>query len=75
MKVTAEILNLVPYKAGKPISETKREYGLTEVYKLASNENPMGPSPKVIAAIKNALDQQHLYPDPTYYDLVHKISE
>ncbi len=75
MKVSAEILNLIPYKTGKPISETKREYGLTEVYKLASNENPLGPSPKVIAAIKNALDQQHLYPDPVCHDLVHKISE
>ena len=75
MKVSAEILNLVPYKTGKPIAETKREYGLTEVYKLASNENPLGPSPQVIAALKNALDKQHLYPDPSCHDLIHKISE
>ncbi len=75
MKVSAEILNLVPYKTGKPIAETKREYGLTEVYKLASNENPLGPSDRVIVAIKAALDHQHLYPDPACHDLVQKISE
>jgi histidinol-phosphate aminotransferase len=75
MKVSAEILNLVPYKPGKPIAETKREYGLTEVYKLASNENPMGPSPKAIAAIQKSLNEQHRYPDPSCYDLIQKISE
>lgn len=75
MKVSAEILNLVPYKPGKPIAETQREYGLTEVYKLASNENPLGPSPKVIKAITEALQHQHLYPDPVCYDLIQKISQ
>lgn len=75
MKVSAEILNLVPYKPGKPIGETQREFGLTEVYKLASNENPLGPSPKAIAAISKALSDQHRYPDPSCYDLVQKISQ
>lgn len=75
MKISAEILNLVPYKPGKPIAETKREYGLTEVYKLASNENPMGPSPKAIAAIQGYLSEQHRYPDPVCFDLIQKISE
>lgn len=75
MKVSAEILNLIPYKPGKPISETQREYGLTEVIKLASNENPLGPSPKAIAAIHKYLDHQHRYPDPSGYELVQKISE
>lgn len=74
MKVSAEILNLIPYKPGKPIGEAQREYGLTEVYKLASNENPLGPSPKAIQAIENALKNQHLYPDPVCYDLIQKIS-
>lgn len=74
MKVSAEILNLVPYKPGKPIAETQREYGLTEVYKLASNENPLGPSPKAIAAIKKALDHQHRYPDPGCHDLVQALA-
>ena len=75
MKVSAEILNLVPYKPGKPVSETQREYGLTEVYKLASNENPLGPSPKAIAAIQSFLNQQHRYPDPVCYELIQKISK
>ena len=75
MKVSAEILNLVPYKPGKPISETQREFGLKEVYKLASNENALGPSPMAIAAVQKYLDQQHRYPDPVCYDLVQKISE
>ncbi len=75
MKVSAEILNLIPYKPGKPISETQREYGLKEVIKLASNENPLGPSPMAIAAVQNLLMQQHRYPDPACYELVQKISQ
>lgn len=75
MKISAEILNLVPYKPGKPIAETKREYGLTDVYKLASNENPLGPSPKAIAAIQGYLSEQHRYPDPSAFELIKEISE
>lgn len=75
MKISPEILNLVPYRPGKPISETQREYGLTTVYKLASNENPLGPSPKAIAAVRAALDHQHLYPDPSQYELLNTISK
>lgn len=75
MKISPEILNLVPYKPGKPISETQREYGLTTVYKLASNENPLGPSPKAMAAVRHALDHQHLYPDPSHYELLHTLSK
>ncbi len=75
MKVSAEILNLIPYKPGKAISETQREYGLTEVVKLASNENPLGPSPMAIAAVQKHLSQQHRYPDPSGYELIQKISD
>lgn len=75
MKISPEILNLVPYKPGKPISEAQREYGLKTVYKLASNENPLGPSPKALAAVKNALETQHLYPDPSHYQLLQTISK
>lgn len=74
MKVSAEILSLVPYKPGKPISEVQREYGLTEVIKLASNENPLGPSPKALQAITKTLAEQHRYPDPSCYDLIQKIA-
>ena len=46
---------IAPYQPGKPISELERELGLTEIVKLASNENPLGPSPKALAAIQKAL--------------------
>ncbi len=52
-----------PYVPGKPISEVKRELGLKNVIKLASNENPLGPSPKALAAVRKALREIHLYPD------------
>lgn len=74
MKVSPEIVSLIPYKPGKPISETQREYGLTKVIKLASNENPLGPSPKAVAAIKNLLQQLHRYPDPSAYELLQILS-
>ncbi len=74
MKVSAEILNLVPYKTGKPISEVQREFGLQEVYKLASNENPLGVSDRVKEAVNKALSSQHRYPDPGCFELIHKIS-
>lgn len=74
MKVSPEILNMTPYKAGKPISETQREYGLKTVYKLASNENPLGPSPKALAAVREAIDRQHLYPDPAAYEFLSTLS-
>ena len=60
---------LKPYIAGKPIEETKREYGVKKVIKLASNENPIGPSPKAMLAIKSALKKLQLYPDASGYDL------
>lgn len=75
MKVSKEILNLVPYKPGKPISETQREFGLSQVYKLASNENPLGPSPMAMAAIREHISILHMYPDPTQYDLLEKVSD
>jgi histidinol-phosphate aminotransferase len=58
-----------PYVAGKPPEEVKRELGIRgPIAKLASNENPLGPSPKAIAAIRDALDQLHFYPhDDSYY--------
>ena len=57
------IRTLVPYLPGKPIEEVEREYGISNSVKLASNENPLGPSPKAIRAIREKLDQLHLYPD------------
>lgn len=64
-----EIKNLQPYKPGKPIEDVKREYGLNKVIKLASNENPLGCSPKVKDAIISTLDELAIYPDGNSTDL------
>jgi histidinol-phosphate aminotransferase len=58
-----------PYVPGKPIEEVQREYGLTDVIKLASNENPLGASPKVLAALQAALTEINYYPDAQCYYL------
>lgn len=62
-QVPEYIRTLVPYAPGKPIEEVEREYGISNSIKLASNENPLGPSPKALSAIREKLDQLHLYPD------------
>jgi len=61
--VPPNIENLRPYVPGKSIEEIKRTYGLSKVIKLASNENPLGPSPKALEAVKKSLSTSHLYPD------------
>ena len=63
------IETLKPYIAGKPIEETQREYGLTKVIKLASNENPLGASPKAVRAMQVAMKDLQLYPDASGYHL------
>ena len=63
-----------PYTPGKPIEEVQREYGLTDVIKLASNENPLGPSPKVVAALQAALPELNFYPDAQAYTLSRAIA-
>jgi len=65
------VCDLVAYEPGKPISETARELGLRpeEIVKLASNENPLGPSPLAKAAMRGALDDAHIYPDGGAYAL------
>jgi histidinol-phosphate aminotransferase len=68
------IRRLVPYVPGKPIEETQREFNLKRVIKLASNENPLGPSPKgKLAAIK-ALKEGHRYPDASGFWLKKALS-
>ncbi len=57
------------YTPGKPISEVQRELGLDRVVKLASNENPLGPSPKAKAAVQSAAAEMHTYPDSSAHDL------
>ena len=60
---------LVPYIPGKPIQETEREFGVTNLAKLASNENCLGPSPKASEALAKSLNESHLYPDAGCYYL------
>ncbi len=68
------IKKIIPYPPGKPIDELYREYGLTDIIKLASNENPFGPSPKAVDAIKNSLINLHRYPDGSSFYLKEAIS-
>ena len=65
--IRREILGITPYVPGKPIEEVQREWGLAEVVKLASNENPLGPSPRAVEAATAALTESHLYPDGNCY--------
>ena len=69
------IESLAPYVPGKPISETKREYGLKRVIKLASNENPLGPSPRAVKAYRLAAKELHLYPDSSAFDLKRALAK
>jgi len=72
--VPEHIETLQPYVPGKPIEETEREYGITGVIKLASNENPLGPSPLAREAIESAARRVHLYPDGSSYFLVQRLA-
>ncbi len=69
------ILATRPYAPGKPIAEVKRELGLSEVIKLASNENPEGPLPAVVEAIVKAIPEINRYPDASCYELNLKLAD
>lgn len=74
-KVRDEVLRIEKYVAGKPISEVKRELGLEKVVKLASNENPLGCSPKVKEGLKKLVDETFLYPDANNFELKELLAE
>ncbi|MBI0425184.1 histidinol-phosphate transaminase [Psychrobacter sp. NG27] len=69
------ILALAPYQTGKPIEELTREYGISDVVKLASNENPMGCSPQVTLAVTEQLGQLSRYPDGNGYYLKQALAD
>jgi len=69
IKVPEHVRNLKPYIPGKPIEELAREKGLSRIVKLASNENPLGPSPKAMAAVSAAVGRFSRYGDPHAFDL------
>lgn len=70
------ILKIEQYEPGKPVEVLRRELALKgEVLKLASNENPLGPSPLAIKAVRRNLEESHLYPDNSCCNLKEKLSE
>jgi histidinol-phosphate aminotransferase len=73
--INRKILEITPYQPGKPIEEVRRQLGLKEVIKLASNENPLGPSPKAVSAIKQSLAKINRYPEGSCFYLRHRLSK
>ena len=71
----AGVRSLKPYVPGKPVEELERQYGVTHAIKLASNENPLGASPKALAAIRDNLTQLERYPDDVAYTLKNLLSK
>ncbi len=69
------VQGLTPYQPGKPIEELEREYGIRNVVKLASNENPLGPSPMAVEAAREALGESARYPDGNGFTLKAVLSE
>ncbi|TKB57520.1 histidinol-phosphate transaminase [Ferrimonas aestuarii] len=71
----AGVAELMPYQPGKPVEELERELGISDIVKLASNENPLGLSPKAAQAIENACSELTRYPDANGFYLKQKLSE
>jgi histidinol-phosphate aminotransferase len=69
------IHKLKPYQPGKPVEEVERELGISGAIKIASNENPMGPSPRAVEAARKALSDTHFYPDGGCFRLRQLLSE
>ena len=74
LSVPEYILSLKPYVAGKPLEELEREYGIKDAVKLASNENPLGPSPMALEAIRQTAESLHRYPNSGSYDLCQHLA-
>jgi len=73
--VRETIKQITPYSPGKSSQEAKEELGLEEITKLASNENPLGPSPRAIEAMQEAAAEVYFYPDPVCRDLTRALAE
>ncbi len=74
LKIPDYIQAIEPYVPGKPLEALEREYGISDSVKLASNENPLGPSPKALTAIQKSLATVHRYPDGAGHRLIRKIA-
>jgi len=73
--VPENVRTLRPYQPGKPLEELERELGISGAIKIASNENPMGPSPKAVEAARRAAADVHFYPDGGSYKLRRAVAE
>jgi len=73
--IPAHILDITPYQPGKPVEELERELGISNSIKLASNENPLGPSPKAVEAMKQAILEANFYPDGDSYRLKRALAQ
>ena len=71
----ARTRDIIFYDAGKPIEEVERELGISGSTKLASNENPLGPSPRAVETLKGALEGLNRYPDGSGYYLKQALAE
>ena len=72
---TPGVQQLTPYQPGKPVEELERELGISDSIKLASNENPLGPSPLAVEAINRASSTVNFYPDGSGYALSARLAE
>lgn len=74
LRIRPNIAKMRPYSPGKSASEVSRELGLSETFKLASNENPLGTSPAVSETIRRYAESVHLYPDAAAFELTEALS-
>ncbi|MGD8267931.1 MAG: histidinol-phosphate transaminase, partial [Desulfobacterales bacterium] len=74
IQLPPHILAIDPYVPGKPIEALERELGIRDSIKLASNENPLGPSPRAAAAVRAAIDNLNRYPDGAGHEFIAALS-
>lgn len=74
LRIPNHVAAITPYVPGKPVKEVERELGLKDTIKMASNENPLGPSPKAIEAIREILPELNIYPEGSGYYLCEALS-
>ena len=74
IRIHPNIAKLVPYSPGKPLDELERELGIQGAIKLASNENPLGPSPKAIEILRKGSETLNLYPDGGAHHLIRALA-
>ena len=74
LRIHPNIAKLVPYSPGKPLDELERELGIQGAIKLASNENPLGPSPKAIEILRKGPETLNLYPDGGAHHLIRALA-